>query len=330
MNMKTVGVALMGMVAFAGGAWAGNGSDIDSKAIVVDGGSGNGFASQGFRVDIKGTKSSFAVDEPITFAVQSSRQAYIYLYSVSPENRVIQLFPNQHETNNLIRPDQKVLFPQKAKFKGDRPGMEKLILIASASRITVPSRALGEEYFEIDRQEMEGLRKAIVLEGSAPGSTVSDKADRDRVVKEFEVSIVGSMSGAEIGFMGDNESAPNSRPMILVTTDKYRYRLDEPVSFGYAADSEGYVKIFQVSPKGKKTLVTERGVEKDRVYRWNGRAAAPTGNYSLVAVFSKTKADDWNDVDPFFKSITGDQEYAKGLVPMNAPDFYTVHRFVIE
>jgi hypothetical protein len=320
-------VVAMGTALWAGLAAAEPDSKAPTKEIVVEGGS---VPTQRLKMEFNASKQGFDVDEPISFTVRTNNNAYLYLFNVTP-SRVIQVFPNRYEKNNQVRANMRVEFPQKSKIKGDRPGIEKFVLIASAYPLNMTSREYGDRYFEIDKGEMEGLRKAIVLEG--PAANVAQPAyDRDRTLRELDVIIGGGEPVAdEGGFISDAATGETERPLVLVTTDKYRYHMQERVTFGYAADSDGYVKIYQVSPERKRTIVTEGRVEKGRVYHWNGRAGAPAGDYALVAVFRKarTSEDDASD-DQFMKSFIAGPVQSKGLVPLDSPEIYSVHRFVID
>ena len=323
-TIAAMAMMLVGTTIFAGTVLAEPKSDAPAKAISVEGGN-SAVSGKRLAVEIKTAKSAYGINEPISFVVQANKDAYLYLYSITPENKVVQVFPNQHEANNQIRANQKVAFPKKSKILADRPGREKFVLIATAAKLTIPTREFGDEFFEIERGEMEGLRKNIVLEGPA-GTTPAPSIDKDRTLKEIEVVI----RGEDGGFIGDEASAASARPLVLVTTDKYRYRLNEKVTFGYAADTSGYLKVYQVSPERKRTLITERKIEPGKVYSWSGRAGAPAGKYALVAVFTKNQGDEDDANDFIMKSIDTGSSPAKGLVPLDTPEIFTVHRFVID
>lgn len=322
--IAVLALAFIGTTLLGGVVFADQEGDGTTKAITVEGGS-RAAAGKRLAVDIKAAKSTYAVNERITFVVQANRDAYLYLYSVTPNNKILQIFPNQHESNNKVRANQKVTFPDKAKLSGDRPGKERFLLIATAAKLTMPTRESGEDYFEIDAKEMEGLRKSIVLEGPY-GAAPAPAVEKERIQKEFEVLI----KGEDAGFIGDETTSAPTRPLVLVTTDKYRYRLNDKVTFGYAADTDGYLKVYQMSPDRKRTLVTEGSVEPGKVYRWDGRAAAPAGKYALVAVFTKNHSDDDAGNDFIMKSLETVQSSTKGLVPLDTPEIFTVHRFEIE
>lgn len=318
-NVTTIMAGALAAALLSAGVPALAASEGESKEIRVE-----ARAEQGIAVDFKAVKASFAVDEPIAFTARTDKDAYLYLFYAQGESW-IQLFPNRSEKANKIPANTAVTFPSKVTFKSDRAGVEKFMLVASATRFELPSREVGNtDWLEVPGDELDKATKNIVVEGPRRVSQAPlIEAERGRAAKLLKVTITDGelMAGAE--------PAAEERALVLLSTDKYSYRVSEPVVIGYAADRDGTLKLYLVGPDRRKTLVKETKVAKNRIYRLSAKASAPAGEHALVAEFLAPGTESSPQFDEFISSLSEDKAAAKGLVLDEPATVTTVHRFQV-
>lgn len=61
-----------------------------------------GEVDPGFKVDLRANKRAFTVGEPLQLEVSVSKDAYITVFSITDDNRVSVLFPNQYMPDNRV------------------------------------------------------------------------------------------------------------------------------------------------------------------------------------------------------------------------------------
>ena len=89
-------------------------------------------------MQFKSNKNTYRVGEPISFDIQASKAAYVYLYSTNG-NDVTLVFPNRFDTGNRVTANTSMNFPVQSQFKADRPGIENVILVASTEKLSLGS-----------------------------------------------------------------------------------------------------------------------------------------------------------------------------------------------
>ena len=89
-------------------------------------------------LDVKFTtqKSVYQVNEPIQFDVKLSKSAYVYLFSTRSDNATL-IYPNKLDKAQKIAANKTTSLPVRSQFVSDRPGTERLVLVASTEPINL-------------------------------------------------------------------------------------------------------------------------------------------------------------------------------------------------
>lgn len=149
-----------------------------TKDIRVEGKAGE------LKVDFKPVKKSYKVDEPISFKAKANKDAYIYVFSVSSDSgNSVQIFPNKFDKDNHLKADKAVTLPSKSDFMSDRSGEERIIVVASRTKLNFQTKEItNSKFFEVDKNSYESTVKDI---------RVSPKKEESGLVKEITVKIKG-------------------------------------------------------------------------------------------------------------------------------------------
>ena len=241
---KTICGVIGGLVmslSLGSGAWVAAQEASDSKQIQV---TGTGSASQ-LEVDFTATKAEYTVDEPIVFRITPKSGAYLYLFSLSNDQEpAVMLFPNDFESAGKIRANTEVTIPAKSVFRSDRPGVEKVVLVASAEKLNVPTaaKAAGATFAPVENDWM----KAIRVEARQPAG---------RLVKLLDVPIAAKPTPPVSPQSRTDPPQDPSLASVLIGTDRMAYQANDPVRITYAATAKGYVALYAVDPQQQVSLL---------------------------------------------------------------------------
>jgi serine/threonine protein kinase len=83
----------------------------------------------------------FTEDEPVRFRVETERDAYVGIWTVGPDGAVVQLFPNDHDRDHLVRAGTRLVPPDDRytiKATATPAGKAELLRIVAATRRWAP------------------------------------------------------------------------------------------------------------------------------------------------------------------------------------------------
>ncbi|MFY9146021.1 MAG: DUF4384 domain-containing protein [Bacillota bacterium] len=116
-------IALVVVLMFADAAFADTPIQVELQLVVED---------QGLKLDVWVDRPTYQVGENITVYARTSRDAYVYIFNVSPTGEVIPLLPSSRETSNFVRAGQVLRLPRgNYRITADKPGVEYLVAIAT-------------------------------------------------------------------------------------------------------------------------------------------------------------------------------------------------------
>lgn len=286
----------------------------DQKEIKV------GPADAELQVQFVSVKDVYKVDEPISFKVKTNQAAYVYLLQVNDASQTAtMLYPNKHETfNRTAAGRQLVLPPRKSVFRSDRPGVEHVVLLASTRQLDLQTgKTVGEGFLGVEKSALDSLIKEIRVEPRRNGQ---------RVVKQLDLLIKGK-AGAN---PARSEAPPNTgKPMVLVSTDKISYGVNETMTIAYASDADGYLRLYVINPEKKVTLLKTEKVQKSKIYKEKGVAEQPAGPHLIVAVYSERDEKGVAEV-PLVKALSGDEQRSKDVSFLKGPDIFASYTFSIQ
>jgi serine/threonine protein kinase len=129
--------------------------------------------------------------KPVKFSIQVERDAYVGLWNIYPDGKIVQFFPNKFEEDNFVRAGKPRIIPGgKYKIEAElSEGMERIWVMASTTPWDV---AAGEEkgpyklFQTLDQQkDLESKVRGFLLKpANDDGPQISETALKYQVVKE--------------------------------------------------------------------------------------------------------------------------------------------------
>jgi tRNA A-37 threonylcarbamoyl transferase component Bud32 len=102
----------------------------------------------GLKVELVGGRAGpdglrlFTEDEPVRFRLQTERDAYVGIWTLGPDGTVVQLFPNDHDRDHLVRAGTRLVPPDDRRYTIDAtatpPGKAELLRIVAATHRWAP------------------------------------------------------------------------------------------------------------------------------------------------------------------------------------------------
>ena len=278
--MKCVGLAVvLGMILTLGGA------PLASALEVRPGRSGE------LDVAFEPVKPVYSVGERIRFRVKGNQTFYLYLFSIDDQtNRGVVILPNRLQQYNKYRPGELYIVPEKdVEFYGDRPGRERIIMVASTEKLDVDWRqySVSGDFWTGSAKEMDETVKTLRFRRRG-----DDDAGPDRVAHEVDLVIMGEAGARR---RPDPTPPPSLDPapdaaMAFVSTDRTEYRRGDTIAILFGADQEGTVTLYLEEPDGNRRELARQEVTGRDFYRLRARATAPSGRHRITAVYSDAEA----------------------------------------
>lgn len=268
-------------------------------------------------------KPVYSVGERIRFRVKGNQTFYLYLFSIDESaDRGVVILPNRLQQYNKYRPGELYIVPEKnVEFYADRPGRERIIMVASTEKLDVDWRqySVSGDFWTGSAKEMDTTVKTLRFRRRG-----DDDAGPARVAHEVDLVIVGD-SGArrqpEPTPPPAREPAPDAA-MAFVSTDRTEYRQGDTISILFGADQEGTVTLYVEEPGGNQRKLTSQDVSGRDFYRLQARATAPSGRHRITAVYSDAGTAEAGGKDGL---------QAKGLELIGGPDSpHAVYYFDIQ
>jgi len=276
-----------------------------------------------FKFQVQTEKAAYKVDEPIRLKVRAEQDFYLYVYAVDEASgNAWLLLPNRKQPHNRIAANQWQKVPgANLEFVSDKPGMEKLIVVASAKKVDIDPMKLsakGGDFVETKAADLEGA-----FEAKGIRIRERDAAQPEGVVvKRLEVKILGKGERAA----SDDAAAPAT---VFVNTAKARYQEGERMHIVYGADAPGWVHLYVVEPDGTRSLLKRQQVKGNEQLKVSARAEAPYGQHKLVAAYSQSEEFDeglldraTGNKDPFDKGIRLDGDTSAAAIAVRAMSIY--------
>lgn len=147
---------------------------------IRDGGGGD------LRIEFYPEKPAFASGEAIRFNVRGNRDFYLYLFTVDKDaGKTYQILPNARQRDNGFAARRTYTLPSgNIEFYSSRPGVERVIMVASTKRLDLGTTYAKEgDFFSASASQFEEEFKSL---------KIRTKQSRQQVIKELDVIIVGN------------------------------------------------------------------------------------------------------------------------------------------
>lgn len=310
---RTLAAVLSACCAFAGGVGLTGLSSIATqvlaqapapKAIVIRDTASN---TLGFRVEME--KTTYAVNEPIRFAVRAEKPFFLYIYNTDAAGKSTLIYPNKKEGSAQLAARTRHPVPSKIEFAADQAGTENLVMIASTTRMEVGQLKSESDFYVASETELVGAMEAkgIVIRDQTTEATAQPG---ETVVRTTALKITPASARTSARPAPPAERPPQTEPApvtnpaaaTFVTTDRVNYKLGQAMSITFGATQAGYVHLFVVYPDGTSERVLTRAVQANVPQVLDAQADSPSGRQMLLAAFSKTRNLD----DGFISTATSE------------------------
>ncbi|OGT89327.1 MAG: hypothetical protein A2286_11990 [Gammaproteobacteria bacterium RIFOXYA12_FULL_61_12] len=143
---------------------------------------------EGLQIDIRTARSTYRQGQAIRFQVRGNHDFFLYLINIDPRSgRAVAILPNRLQTGDSIKypgDGQWYSVPnERLEFYGDRPGLERIIMIASERYLEVDSllrksrsKAAGDFYAM--EAPLDALDEAIGASYGEKTIRIRDSGDR--------------------------------------------------------------------------------------------------------------------------------------------------------
>ena len=142
------------------------------------------------KVTFKPLKSSYAVNEKVTFSIRGNRDFYLYLFNLSqhPQPAVL-ILPNALQTAQQIKysADHTWIVPNpELEFYADRPGHERIVMIASSEPLD-----WGDLQLRKSKHFWLSNHSAVIHWTSSLIISANKTANHQLVIEELNLAMVG-------------------------------------------------------------------------------------------------------------------------------------------
>lgn len=239
-------------------------------------------------VSFEAAKATYRTGEPIRFKVRGNQKFYLYLFSVNRrDNSSIMLLPNNKQKDNLYEANQTFTVPTTVEFYADTAGTEEVVMVASLKPLNFDTSRYQKsgDFLSGDAQTVDDQVKALRIR-------TREETGKEPVVKQLELVITGKSSrGMDVprSESGGTSGAGNNKAVVFLSADQSSYALGDDVRVVFGANQPGWVHVYAIEPRGQRELLKSQEVSGEKIYQLTARAAQPTGDHTLVAVYSPTE-----------------------------------------
>ncbi len=114
----------------------------DSDKMVKIRPAGTSTETNALQVELQTEKNSYRVNEKIRFKIKSNKAVFVYMFNIDPATgKALLILPNKYQSKGKIKypgDNQWRLLPnQSLEFYADRPGTERIVMVASEKYIDI-------------------------------------------------------------------------------------------------------------------------------------------------------------------------------------------------
>lgn len=192
----------------------------------------------------QGGKTSYTVDELVTFMFEADRDCYVTLIDIGTSGKVYRLFPNEFQESNKVEKGKTYTIPQEqSNFALRIQGPEGVEFVKAIATL--------EPLKSIEKAEFQG--KGNFLEMVDPALTIKD------IGLELAQQEGKNWAEAEVSFKivpKDKASQEQTRPSSLkLSTEKPVYKVGEPITFSVQSEQEGNLTLIDIGSSGKVHII---------------------------------------------------------------------------
>ncbi len=254
-------------------------ADLDAKQVRIEPQPG------ALQLEVTGTKSQYAIGEPIQLEVRGNRTFYLWAYARDPRGDAVLLVPSPAQTGNKYQGGWNHPIPNPGlSLRADESGPHEIILIASTRWLDIDlarraqtdaSSGWNAKAVALDSAfEEKGIR--IKRDGAAP-----PPASADTVIHRIAFNVSSERRRPA------SPSPAAGATLPFVRMDRADYRLGDRFRLVFGATEDGYAHVFLREPDGDLVRVLEREVRANRAYEETGTITEPAGPQRMVVIFSR-------------------------------------------
>jgi hypothetical protein len=226
--------------------------------------------------------NTYSVGEQVRLFIQASKDSYVTVINVGASGRTTVLFPNQFQTDNLVRANTVVEVPDpssNAKITVSEPvGTELIKVIASTEPITLFEATQLAQAGAFRTVRAKPSRVARDLQVIMASQTEAEWDDYNKVI----LTVVESHAAAA----GDFPSQPFA---LQVATDKQVYRVGEPVTLMVMAERTCHLTLVNIGTTGQARMLFPNQYQQNNLVQ-AGQTVVIPGVASPVSIVTSGPA----------------------------------------
>ena len=260
-------------------------------------------------IDIKPKQAEFLTNEAIQFEVAGNKDFYLYLFSVTDDDESYLLFPSGTKAAPRFAANAASIVPgQQHEIIAQAEGVQTIISIASVKPVDWDFKDGAYHGDGINTDDLKA--KILSVRGNAEDRNRSADSDKQANwltnqqtqavhIQAIYASVVDSIPTDGIN-TETTQTETATQPVIMVGTDKKRYKVGESVHLHFASTHRGYAHIFVAQPTSQRrggdatelSFLTTQAVETESFNTAEAKATDPTGMHALLVVYSDQQTID--------------------------------------
>ncbi len=286
----TILTSLLSGVLLVCGSTSVHASDaVSSKALSM--GESRPVDAKKFKFTIEPTKKEYRVKEPIRLKVRGEQDYYLYMWNIGEDGTETLLFPNKKQRKNHFAGGQGYVIPglDSQPLFGDKPGKEKLRVVASARKVDLDYSGLNSEgdYYTGDAKSFKqqfGTKDIVWGGATATGDAEAQSSGRDSASKTLVIKIGAS-------------------DQVLLHTDRREYDVGDTIRIYYESPVNGIVTLAYKYEDGTRQILKRSKVDAGKVNVLEADAEAPGGKHTLLAWVSSRSVENDMGADDYYDEV---------------------------
>ena len=291
-------------------------------------------------LDVKTNKQRYTVGDTFSLDVRGNQNFYLWVFAMNEgAARGRMLVPGivQGRNNYMANRDYKVPATGSYELFMDKPGLEKVIVVASTKWIDVDVTKLTQNnhYYSSSYNNLQTQLKGLRL---LPGQSGNVRTENTIIVTELNLPVDAAQLTVPAPVLVPIVAVPGFQSsgddtVVFVSQNKDTYRLNDKVTVAYGANKAGWVSLFVQYPSGKSEFLKKEHVDGKQIYTLQAEAVRPAGAQHLMAVFSADKKADFPVTNIHYYTDYFSTSNSKALRLLPTPEkrpVYDISRFTIQ
>jgi hypothetical protein len=287
---------------------------------------------QQLTLTVEPNKQHYTVGDTFSMNIQANQDFYLWVFSMNENaGRGRMLIPGLVQSRNKYRANLQYKVPVSGSYElfMDKPGLEKVIVVASTKWINVDVSTMQKNkyFYSSSYENLQGQLEGLRLRPSQGGNV---RTGHTIVVTELSLPVSGAAAPISVapGFQTSGDDT-----VVFVSQNKDTYRLGEIATVAYGSNKSGWLSLYVQYPNGRTDFLKKEHVDGKKIYTLQADVVRPAGNQKLMAVFSADKKADFPVTNVHFYTDYFSTRSNEALRLLPTPDkrpVYDISSFTIE